>query len=145
MKELKIVRASEMPQRAGAYYVRIQGMAVKHHITLEEEFDEHDASDANYIVLFDDVLPVATCRLYPRDDEVIVFGRVVVLPDYRRQGVGSLAVTEAEKWSRELGFKKAVLDARDNKTAFYEKLGYRVCGEPLQSGPFLCVPMEKTL
>ncbi len=145
MNELKVIRASGMPQSAGAYYVRTQAMAVRHHISLEEEFDEHDMTDASYIVLMDDVLPVATCRLYPRDEKTVAFGRVVVLPEYRGQGVGSKAVAEAEKWARELGYEKAALDARENKTGFYEKLGYEKTGGLFRSGPFLCILMEKKL
>ena len=30
---MKIIRATETWQQAGAYYVRIQGMAKQHHIT----------------------------------------------------------------------------------------------------------------
>ena len=40
---MEIIRATETWQQAGAYYVRIQAMARKHHITLRQEFDGHDA------------------------------------------------------------------------------------------------------
>ena len=39
----EIIRAEEEWQRAGAYSVRIQGMNRQHHISLREEFDDHDA------------------------------------------------------------------------------------------------------
>ena len=42
LPEFSIIRATETWQQAGAYYVRIQAMAKKHHITLRQEFDEHD-------------------------------------------------------------------------------------------------------
>ena len=42
MQNIKIIRASTFAERIGACYVRIQAMAVKHHITLDREFDEHD-------------------------------------------------------------------------------------------------------
>ncbi len=35
---MEIIRATETWQQAGAYYVRIQAMAKKHHITLRQEF-----------------------------------------------------------------------------------------------------------
>lgn len=41
--DLTIIRAQEIWQQAGAYYVRILAIAKKHHITLREEFDEHDS------------------------------------------------------------------------------------------------------
>ena len=143
---MKIIRANTTAERAGAYYVRIQAMAVKHHISLYEEFDEHDTPETKYIIVVDDVLPVATCRLYPIDQEKMMLGRVVVLPEYRHQGLGSLVITEAEKWAQELGARMTVLESRDNKVGFYKKLGYvQHSDQVIQSGTFACVRMEKEL
>ena len=148
MKEgMRVIRAMTPAQRVGAQYVRIQGMAVKHHISLEEEFDEHDFTDANYIVILDDVLPIATGRMYPVSDEVMQLGRIVVLPEYRHQGLGSRVVREAEAWAKELGYKKTVLESRENKVEFYEKLGS--CADPNRDvvfrDVFYCVYMERML
>ena len=143
---IQVIRTETLAQRAGAYYVRIQAMARKYHITLEQEFDAHDTPDADYIVLLEDDFPVATCRLYPVDSEAMMLGRIVVLPEYRRRGLGSLAVREAEKWAAERGFRKAVLESREEKVGFYEKLGYTadpariICGDT-----FTCIYMEKVL
>ena len=82
---MEVLRATETWQQAGAYYVRIQAMAKKHHITLREEFDEHDGPDTRYIVLLDDDFPVATARMYPLPDRRMVIGRVVVLPEFYRK------------------------------------------------------------
>ena len=89
---MEVLRATETWQQAGAYYVRIQAMAKKHHITLREEFDEHDGPDTRYIVLLDDDFPVATARMYPLPDRRMVIGRVVVLPEYRHRGLGTQVV-----------------------------------------------------
>ena len=143
---MEILRATTTAGRAGAYYVRIQAMARKHQIPLDVEFDEHDTPDAKYIVIVDDYLPIATCRLYAIDDKSVMLGRIVVLPEYRGQGIGTLVVKEAEKWAKELGFKTAVLESRDNKIHFYETLGYvadysqKIVGET-----FTCYRMEKEL
>lgn len=143
---MEVLRATQTWQQAGAHYVRIQAMAKKHHITLREEFDEHDGPETKYIVLLDDDFPVATARLYPLDDARMLIGRVVVLPEYRRRGLGTQVVAECEVWAAELGFDRAVVDSRDNKTEFYRKLGYVETGEPLpDDGTFRCVRMEKAL
>lgn len=52
--DIKVLRATEEWQRAGAYSVRIQGMNRQHHISLREEFDQHDCDGTKYIVLLDD-------------------------------------------------------------------------------------------
>ena len=147
----KVIRATETYQQAGAYYVRIQAMARQYNITLREEFDEYDTPDTKYIVILDGEFPVATCRLYelPEDEEhvpTMMFGRIVVLPEYRKQGLGRLVVTEAEKWAKELGCRKAVLDSRDVAVGFYEKLGYTAdYSRKVLGWTFNCIHMEKML
>lgn len=144
--EMEIIRATKTAERAGAYYVRIQAMARKHQIPLDVEFDEHDTPDTKYIVIVDDYLPIATCRLYAIDTTRVMLGRIVVLPEYRGQGIGTLVVKEAEKWAKELCFKTAVLESRDNKIRFYETMGYVAdCSQKIVGETFTCYRMEKRL
>ena len=141
-----ILRTTTTAGRAGAYYVRIQAMARKHQIPLDVEFDEHDTPDTKYIVAVDDYLPIATCRLYPEDDECMILGRIVVLPEYRHQGIGTLVVREAESWAKEMGFTKAVVESRDNKIPFYESMGYVAnLDRKIEGETFTCYRMEKNL
>ncbi|MBR1764531.1 MAG: GNAT family N-acetyltransferase [Ruminococcus sp.] len=143
---MEVIRASEEWQRAGAYSVRVEGMNRAHGISLREEFDEHDGTDARYIVLLDGLYPVATCRFYEVGEGEVSIGRVVVLPEYRGKGLGRRAVTEAELWIRELGYKRVLIDSRVTAVGFYEKLGYSpVSGEVIVCGPFECLPMQKEL
>ena len=75
-----------------------------------------------------------------------MLGRIVVLPEYRRRGLGTRVVREAESWARELGFIRVAVESRDNKMPFYESMGYvphldrRIVGET-----FTCYRMEKDL
>jgi len=141
-----VIRASETWQQAGAYYVRIQGMARQHGITLRREFDEHDTPETKYIVLTDSEFPVATSRFYALDAEKAMIGRVVVLPEYRGSGLGRQVVQEAENWLRELGYVTAVIESRDVAVGFYEKLGYTVTDRSIIHGDtFDCIRMEKPL
>ena len=143
---MEVIRATETYQKAGAYYVRIQAMAKKHHITLDKEFDEHDNDDTFYIVVLDNDFPIATSRIYPIDYESVMIGRVVVLPEYRHQGIGTLVMNESEAWARDLGFKKAVVESRDNKIDFYDTLGYtKAEGDVIHGMTFDCVRMTKEL
>lgn len=143
---MEVLRAEAEWQRAGAYSVRIEGMNRQHHISLREEFDEHDCDGTKYIVLLDDGYPVATCRFYDCDDDAVTLGRVVVLPEYRGQKLGSLVVTEAEKWAKELGYKEIKIDSRLEAIDFYGKLGYKhVNDSVIKSGNFDCVKMNKIL
>ena len=144
--DIKVLRATEEWQRAGAYSVRIQGMNRQHHIPLREEFDEHDCDGTKYIVLLDDGYPVATCRFYELSTKCATIGRVVVLPEYRGQKLGAKVVYEAEKWIAECGYTEIVIDSRLEAVGFYEKLGYKLIdSDVVKSGAFECVRMRKVL
>ena len=146
IKQMEILRATTTAGQAGAYYVRIQAMARKHQIPLDVEFDEHDTPETKYIAAVDNYLPIATCRLYAIDDAKVMLGRIVVLPEYRRQGIGTRVVKEAETWARELGFLVAVVESRDNKIPFYEAMGYVAdFDRKIEGETFTCFRMEKNL
>lgn len=146
MKEYTVIRATETWQRAGAYSVRIQGMNRQHHISLRDEFDEHDGAESKYIVLLDDTYPIATCRFYEIDKQSVLLGRVVVLPEYRKKHLGSKAIKEAEKWIAMLGYTEIYIDSRLEATGFYEKLGYSIFDNTvIQSWKFNCKRMKKAL
>lgn len=146
MKSIKVLRAEETWQRAGAYFVRIQGMNRQYHIALQDEFDEHDGAESKYIVLLDDTYPVATCRFYELNADRVLLGRVVVLPEYRGKHLGARVILEAEKWIAELGYTEIFIDARLEATGFYEKLGYSKTDEKVfKSWKFDCTRMYKSL
>ena len=123
---MEVLRAEAEWQRAGAYSVRIQGMNRQHHISLREEFDEHDCDGTRYIVMLDEGYPVATCRFYENSKTSVTLGRLVVLPEYRGRELGTKVVNEAEKWIREYGAEKIVINSQDRAQKFYEKQGYNL-------------------
>ena len=146
MENIEVMRAEEEWQRAGAYSVRIQGMNRQHHISLRDEFDEYDKDGTRYIILLDDLYPIATCRFYELDQRTVMLGRVVVLPEYRGKKLGGRVITEAEQWIRELGYSDVRIDSRTVAVGFYEKLGYtRMDDEVIKSWNFDCVRMCKKL
>ncbi len=145
LPDLNILRATETWQQTGAYYVRIQAMAKKHHITLRQEFDEHDTPETKYIVVTDHDFPIATARMYPLDSECMMIGRVVVLPEYRHQGIGRMVVHACEEWAEKMNFEKTVVESRDNKVDFYRQMDYETVGEMTEGDTFRCIRMEKIL
>lgn len=143
---IKTLRATELWQQTGAFSVRIQGMGRQHHISLRDEFDEHDNPDTKYILILDDEYPVATCRWYELDSESVMLGRLVVLPEYRGKKLGNHVMAEAEQWIKEAGFTKIVIESREEVVGFYEKLGFTADYNRRSHGvTFDCVYMEKTI
>ncbi len=146
MEHYQLIRATDEWQRAGAYSVRIQGMNRQYHISLREEFDEHDGDGSRYIILLDDTYPVATCRFYEINATDVLLGRVVVLPEYRGKGLGSMLINEAQCWISELSYQRILIESRIEAVGFYEKLGYtRISDHTIKSWHFDCVEMEKVV
>ncbi len=145
-KLYEVLRAEDEWQRAGAYSVRIQGMNRQYHISLRDEFDEHDCDGTKYIVLLDDGYPIATCRFYEISDKAVVLGRLVVLPEYRGRGLGLKVLEEAENWIKELRFTEIIIDSRVNAVGFYEKAGFtQIDDTVIKSGDFDCIKMHKQI
>ena len=143
---IEVMRAEQEWQRAGAYSVRIQGMNRQHHIPLSDEFDEHDGDGTRYIILLDDGYPVATARFFEKCKNCVIIGRVVVLPEYRGQGLGYKVLQKAESWIQESGYSEIEVDSRTVAVGFYEKNGYqRISDETIRSGSFECIKMHKVL
>jgi GNAT superfamily N-acetyltransferase len=143
---MEIIRAEQTWQQAAAYYVRIESMVKGFDIPVEFEIDSHDTPDTRYIVAFDGLIPVGTCRLYEKGDKIASIERVVVLEQYRKQGVGRQVIQSAEAWLKELGYEKIVITSRDVAVGFYEKLGYQAdWSKKEDAGLFTLVYVEKEL
>ena len=143
---IEVMRAEQEWQRAGAYSVRIQGMNRQHHISLRDEFDEHDGDGTRYIILLDDGYPIATARFFEKSKNCVIIGRVVVLPEYRGLGMGRKVLQEAEDWICELGYREIKVDSRTVAVGFYEKNGYQCMNDvTVKSGSFECIRMHKHL
>ena len=117
--KFKIIRAVEMWQQAGAYYVRIQAMAKKHHITLRQEFDEHDTPETKYIVITDRDFPIATARIYPLEEGKIMLGRVVVLHAWVSERWLSVPVRNGQRnlASKKLHWKVGIIRSNSMKSS----------------------------
>ena len=150
--DLKVLRATEEWQRAASYFVRINAMNRKYHIPLRDEFDEHDNDNSKYVILLDDTYPISTARFYEIDRNTALIGRVVVLEEYRGKNIGKKTMLEAEKWIKELGYKKIIIDSRIEAVDFYKKCGYVLinneCGCSkckTKTKTFECIRMEKNI
>ena len=149
--EYQVLRATEEWQRAASYFVRINAMNRKYHIPLRDEFDEHDNDSSKYIILLDDTYPISTARFYEIDNTTALIGRVVVLEEYRGKNLGKLTMLETEKWIKELGYKKIIIDSRLEAIDFYKKCGYFLventcsCKCKTKTKTFECTRMEKNI
>ena len=93
------------------------------------EFDEKDEI-AVHLVIFDDVTPIATCRIFKDyEQDFYVLGRLAVLKEYRGKKLGSVLLSEAKKYIKEKGGKCIVLHAQQRVVDFYKKSGFAEFGD----------------
>lgn len=94
---------------------------------------EWDAEDSNalHFLAYDDDYPIGTARLLP-DGHI---GRLSVLKDWRGLHVGDRLLKRAIVEAEQLGLTRQMLSAQVEKTAFYERFGFKVVsGEYLDAG-----------
>lgn len=93
------------------------------------EFDEID-SYAKHLVLFDEKIPVATCRFFNHEScEDYFIGRIAVIKEYRGKNIGASLLKAAETKIKNIGGKRIFLHAQCRATNFYKKQGYSSYGK----------------
>lgn len=130
-------------------YVRTDAFCFGQNIPIEREFESDDLNEPIRIVLIvDDHKPIAGLRITYPEDGVAKIGRVCVIREKQKSGVGRVMMSEAENWILSEGVCRIVITSQDRAVGFYTKLGYRQTGEidtrPANFG-FSCVTVEKNL
>lgn len=93
-----------------------------------EEFDTYDNRSIHLLVR-NNGESIATSRAFKESEGVYHIGRVAVLKDYRRCGIGSKMLEAFEKELLSRGAKEIVLGSQLKAKTFYEKNGYIEYGD----------------
>ena len=104
--------------------VRYEVFVMGQNVPVELELEEAD-SRYTHILATAGNKPVGTARL-TTDGHI---GRVAVLKEYRKYGIGKEMMRQIEEVAFELGFDHVVLNSQCHAVPFYEKLGYIAFGE----------------
>lgn len=90
----------------------------------KEEFDETDGRSL-HAVLFIDGKAAATARMFTENSgKSYHIGRVAVLKEYRKSGLGREIMTALCKKAKEAGAETCELSAQCRAKEFYAKLGF---------------------
>ncbi len=140
MKEIKLYENS-LPNEAKrirtAVFVNEQGF--------RDEFDETDRNSL-HAVLFIDGNAAGTARMFTEDGgKSYHIGRMAVLKEYRKSGLGSEIMQFLCQKAKALGAKKCALSAQCRAKAFYRKLGFIESGDVYLDENCPHIYMEKEL
>lgn len=93
-------------------------------VPIEIEQDEDDPKCEHLLVSTDEETPIGTARLSGSGK----VGRVAVLKQHRKQGIGRLLMEAIASKAKEARLNTLVLHAQEDSMAFYESLGYQALG-----------------
>ncbi len=120
-------RLSKITKRSKAHwgYSKEQMTLWDEELTILPDYIEENIV-FNLIVDFD---IVAYYSMVHMDETHIQLDNLFVLPDYIKNGLGSLLLGEAIVLAQELGYSIMLLDSDPNSTGFYEYHGFQVVGQ----------------
>jgi predicted GNAT family N-acyltransferase len=145
-----------MPELMSAHIAVPGDMAavfqIRHRVFIDEqgvdpdiEWDGEDGEAAHAVVTLDGET-IGTGRLLKTDDpDVVRIGRMAVLQEHRRRGVGTAILQVLEERAATEGGEHAVLHAQTYVKAFYASHGYAEEGDPFEEAGIEHVAMSKRL
>lgn len=141
--DVKVVSTTQ--EREAAFAIRERVFMVEQHVSRAIELDGEDAKPTTTLFLaYADGKPVATARLLTEDADGRL-GRMAVLADYRRQGVGSALLAFVMDEARRRGLARLTLHAQAHARNFYLLAGFAECGAPFVEADILHIEMTKDL
>ena len=94
---------------------------------------------------FDDDEMLACCMLTKAENNCLRLRQMAVQNNLQGKGIGASMMNFAELISRDKGYKKLIMHARETAVGFYEKLGYKVVGDKFTEVTIPHFIMEKKL
>src|SRR6187397_210716 len=95
------------------------------------------------IAAFEDEQMLGCCMIVEMDPRKARLRQMAVLNNLQGKGIGRALMQFAENIARDRGFQKITMHARKTAVGFYEKLGYRVCGQEFEEVTIPHYVMEK--
>lgn len=92
------------------------------------QFNKTDKTN-HVVLIYDNAKPIACGAIKQFSTATMEVKRMFTLPHYREKGAASILLKELEKWAKELGHNKCVLETsrrQPDALALYHKNGYLV-------------------
>lgn len=112
-------------------YVRRTVFVEEQNVPWEIEIDEYDPQCQHVLAYDQNNNPIGTGRI----DSKGKIGRMAVLPQYRKRGVGKRILKTLIQYGKDKGLRQFCLSAQLHAVGFYEKSGFKRYGdEYLEAG-----------
>ena len=97
---------------------------------VQAQYDVYNKIDHinTVVVSYLDEIPVGCGCYKPFDHETVEIKRMFVKPENRGLGISKMILAELEKWAKESGYKKAILETGSKQheaIQLYHKVGYK--------------------
>ncbi len=112
-------------EREAMTAIRHEVFVLEQNVPVELELDGHDPHCRHWLVFDAANRPIATARM--RGDGHV--GRIAVVTEWRKRGVGARLVEAIVSDARGAGLDAVDLDAQVHAIGFYERLGFEAHGE----------------
>jgi ribosomal protein S18 acetylase RimI-like enzyme len=107
--------------------------------------DLEKEKDNMLIGAFEDEQMLGCCMLVEEQPDIVRLRQMAVLNDLQGKGIGRALTNFAENLARDRGYKIIRMHARGNAIGFYEKVGYKIKGDPFIEITIPHYVMEKNL
>ena len=150
----------DVPQPGAVWRTRIAGpddleaaFAIRRQVFIDEqgvapdlEWDGQDDTAVHAVAVLEDGETIGTGRFVRAGEpDAVRIGRMAVLPEHRRLGVGTTILRALEEEAAARGARRALLHAQTYAAAFYTGLGYRKEGETFEEAGIEHIAMWKDL
>lgn len=123
---LRIKRVTSQRDLVQAFTIRIRVFVQEQGVPAEIELDTDDQRATHFLAIKAGKA-VGTARVVMRHGDAKI-GRMAVLKNYRRKGVGAALLKRAIAAARRLAARKIYLHAQVAVTGFYERMGFGAVG-----------------
>lgn len=143
--KVKVIVAKNQKHFSDAFRIRTNVFIGEQHVPAHEEIDNLDAF-VPILVAYEGEKALGTARSIEMKEGYVKIGRVAVLKEARRMGVGrALMLAAIDYIKQETKLKQVKLEAQLSAQGFYETLGFESYGEIFVDAGIDHISMKKNI
>lgn len=141
---VKVIAIESPADMQRAYAIRRRVFIEEQRVPEEVELDADDAHAFHALAILDGVA-IGCGRMLEHGGSEVKIGRMAVLPEFRKTGVGAHILRFLIERARTRGFRKAILHAQLTAEGFYLKEGFSPVGDVFDEAGIAHRKMEREL